>query len=134
MMLTALLFATVMHAAAPAGEAPVCHELRAAIAFEEKELSTIAVDETTDNSAPRATMRATQSTQALTEIYDNVQLMAEQRCAPYPRAISAYTYIVSSRACREAIEKAVATTADGAPPAFTPTPECDRSKWTPPAP
>lgn len=106
-----------------AAEPGVCHRLVGAIDFDEKELESLEIDNTMEDSAPRATMRGTNQTYVMARINGNLALMAAHRCTPLGHPIDPAQYMLDALKCHTALMTSAADS-DGAKAA------CDRSKWT----
>jgi hypothetical protein len=117
---------------APAGAAQggVCSALSSMIEAGEKELAKIDAEDIGDNSAPRASVRANKKVYVATMISNNLGLMREHHCAPYPRALSDAAYMLPAMTCRTAMVKLETRIAGDATTKVELPDECDESKWT----
>jgi len=129
------------HQAPPkAHETEQCRLASAAIDNALKEMSLLTMEGIQDNSAPRATMRAAQSSNLQSQIQNNILLMRSYGCAPYAQPITDNVYLVPAIKCMTARknEEAAALrsqlglpTSDSAKAPDTTSEElCDQSKWT----
>jgi Tfp pilus assembly PilM family ATPase len=117
-----------------------CRSLANAIDDSVMEMSALKVEGFADNSAVRATMRATQTSNKQTEIQNDILLMNSNKCTPYKHSLSPSTYELPAVRCATAKlteqnaaleakngEQSTPTSPDIQPSAIA----CDRSKWEP---
>ena len=113
----------VQAASSPAASgAGICVALNSRIEDDQKTLATLGAEGLGDDSAPRATMRAAQATEAVSEAQANIALLEAHHCSAYARPISDGAYMNDALVCHLARVKATDATA---------IPECDQTKWTP---
>jgi hypothetical protein len=110
---------------APTPSAPVtaCASLVAAIDATQKEISALYVGNLGEDSAPRATMRASEIAGLYGEVQANIALMAANRCAPYPHPLSRAAFLGDALTCSTARLKAYGQTPKDLP-------ECNRTMWS----
>ena len=112
-----------------------CRMLTMAIEGAVKEMSLIVAGGLGDNSAPRATMRASQIANKQSEIQTNILLMNANMCPPYTGPLHQASYLISAAECSLAMMRD-RLAARGATPRATGTEKptaiaCDRSEWVP---
>jgi len=88
--------------AAPSGASRLCETATSRIEDIQKDLAQIHADELGDDSAPRATMRAAQSTAFFSETQVLLAQMTQARCSPYPTTIGWDRYYAQAISCRSA--------------------------------
>jgi hypothetical protein len=120
----ALIPSQMLVAAAPAAPTAAsggtCAALRADYANIEKVMAGRSADELTDDSAPRATMRAAQDTADLTRAQLIITLMQANHCALPDHAASDVTYLVPAMTCKTDQMKGTASP-----------PSCKIENWQP---
>jgi hypothetical protein len=107
-------------ASAPAKPLTICEGLARDWKSVEYELADNYADGITDNSAPRATMRAVEDQNALLKAQIAVGLMRDHKCPLPKRAPSGLTYSLNALKCSTEKLKGNYKSA-----------ECDSSTWTP---
>lgn len=107
-------------AAAPATSGGSCAALKADYAHVEKMMASRSADGFTDDSAPRATMRAAQDTADLTRAQLIVTLMQANHCALPDHAASELTYMLPAMTCKTDEMKGTASP-----------PSCKMQDWQP---
>lgn len=116
-------------------EPAVCSSLATDYENASKKLALLKAESAADDSAVRATMRETQSTNVIDQARMTMDLMRNNGCAGPTAAPSADKYLVAALNCVAAQTKQSTDAAwaryDGtAAPDPTPPSECDREKWT----
>jgi hypothetical protein len=117
---------------APSPPPPICRDLVYAIENSQKQLSVLANAALGDNSAPRQTMRNTESAALFQEINANIAQLGANKCPPYPLPISANAYMHSATICHiaELNAEAAAYRNEGAAPALeVMTDKCNPANW-----
>jgi hypothetical protein len=111
---------TAPTAASPAKPVSTCEGLARDWRSIEYDLANNYAAGVTDDSAPRATMRAAQNAEALARAQITLALMRDNKCSIPKRAPSQMTYALGAMKCRTEMMKSNYKA-----------PECDRSTWTP---
>jgi hypothetical protein len=106
--------------AAPAKPLSICEGLARDWKSVEYELADNYADGVTDDSAPRATMRAVQDQNALLKAQIALALMRDNKCPLPKRAPSSLTYMIPAMTCKTEKLKGNYKA-----------PACDYSTWTP---
>ncbi len=124
------IFTTALIALAPApatSAAPpsICKAFGDQIESDLQDLAEIDADEITDNSAPRATMRADRQIVKLETIRANIDLMSAHHCAPYAHTVSSHRYFLPATQCQLDILNSVKAGKSGVPDT------CSRANWKP---
>lgn len=119
---------------AKASEASACKSLASDYDNASKNLAMLEAQGLTDDSAPRATMRETQSNNILNQARITMDLMKNNGCKSPTAAPSANIYLMDAIKCSTAVMKqsseAAILIAEGKSVSdFDRPPECDRSKW-----
>lgn len=106
--------------AASAVQVGTCEQLQSQWREVEMNLAEIYAEGLGDNSAPRATMRATRTTSEMSQANVILGLMAANKCPAPTKAPSEYTYAAAALNCSTARLKGA-----------TQIPACDRTLWKP---
>jgi hypothetical protein len=78
----------------------VCAEFQRALDASEKTMSALYVEGVTDNSAPRATLRAQQTANELQEVQINLLLMQQNHCSLPTRPVDPLAYMLNALQCQ----------------------------------
>lgn len=108
--------------APPVAPSAVCAALAADWRLAEQNLAVNFASGATDNSAPRASLRAIEDSNELAVASLTFEMMKESRCPLPQRAPRVATYLSSALACETARLRAAGATN---------VPACDRATWTP---
>lgn len=102
---------------------PRCKSLSEGITAAVKEMSYSTASDVGDNSAPRASVRATQINSAHAEVANRITLMTAHRCSPYEGPLGEKAYLLPAMRC------VTASITRETPEAVRAA--CDRSAWEP---
>jgi hypothetical protein len=121
------MLVAILAAAALQGSPGVCVAFSGAVIDGEKELAYISVDGVGDNSAPRETVRAVNSSVEMSRIQANITLMAAQQCPLPNQPVDINAYGLAALDCKIANTKIALAMTKGA--TFSLAPECERAAW-----